>query len=519
MFGSSLHAVSGPTNAVSLMLLAALAPLAVPGSAQYVSMALTLSLLCGVLILAMGIFRMGVLVRFVSDGVIVGFTAAIGVLIIASQVAPLVGIHAERATAFAEMLRQLAVHLRDAQPWAIATGVVTLAAGIFARRLTKRVPPMVVATIAGTAFGAVVDAALGEAASGVRTLGALPQALPPLSRPDFSFATLGLLSGPAIAVTILSVTQALAIVRAIALRSGQHINTNQELIGQGLSNIAAAFFSGYPSCASVNRCGINFEAGARTPLSAVFSVLALVLLLAVLAPVAALLPLSTIAALLILAGWNLIDVGRILLYVRTSRAEAAVLGATLVATLFASLPYAILTGVIASLVVYLNRTSRPQIRSVAPDPNHVERRFGPVARGLAECPQLKIVAVEGSLYFGAVDHFDSHLDTLRDVAPGQKHLMIAGRNINFIDVAGAEALAREARARRFHGGQLYLQGLRQPAESVLRNGGFMAELEEERVFRNKPEAIARIFERLDPRICATCKTRIFKECPAPPPGD
>jgi len=193
-----------------------------------------------------------------------------------------------------------------------------------------------------------------------------------------------------------------------------------------------------------------------------------------------------------------------------------VLATTLVATLLAPLPYAILTGVIASLVVYLNRTSRPQIRSVAPDPRHDERRFGPVARGLAECPQLKIVAVEGSLYFGAVDHFDAHLETLRDVAPEQKHLMIVGRNINFVDVAGAEALAREARARRFRGGQLYLQGLRQPAESVLRNSGFMAELGEERVFRDKPEAIARIFERLDPRICSGCKARIFRECASRP---
>ena len=516
LFGSSWHAVSGPTNAVSLMVLATLAPIAVPGTAEYTSMALTLALLCGAMVLALGLFRLGVLVRFVSDGVIVGFTTALGALIIASQAAPLAGVHAGPAASFVEMLQRVAFHLREVRPWALATGLVTIAAGVAAPRFTKRLPAIVVATIAGTAFGAAVNALLGESASGVRTLGPLPGALPPLSLPDLSAETLGTLTGPAIAVSVLAVTQAIAIVRAVALRSGQHVDVNQELIGQGLANIAAAFFSGYPTSASVNRCGINFEAGARTPLAAVFSVVLLVALLALLAPLAALLPLATIAALLILAGWNLIDFGRVRLYIRTSRQEAAVLAATLLATLLAPLPYAILTGVIASLVVYLNRTSRPQIRTVAPDPRHSERRFGPVAQGLAECPQLKIVAVEGSLYFGAVDHFESHLETLRDIAREQKHLLIVARNINFIDVAGAEALAREARARRWPGGRLSLQGLRQPVEDVLRNSGILAEIGPENVFRDKPEAIARIFERLDPGICARCRARIFEECASRP---
>ncbi len=516
LFGSSWHAVSGPTNAVSLMVLAALAPIVTPGSPQYVSMALTLSLVSGVLIFAMGVFRLGVLVRFVSDGVIVGFTAALGALIIASQAAPLLGVHPPPASAFAEMLRVLLARADEAHPWAVAVSAVTIAAAILTPRFSKRIAPIAVATVAGTAFAALVNAIFGQATTGIRTLGALSGALPPLTLPDFSPATLSVLTGPAIAVTVLSVTQTIAIVRAIALRSGQRIDSNQELIGQGLANIAGAFFSGYPSSASVNRCGVNFEAGARTPLSAVFSACVLVLLLLVLAPLATFLPLATIAALLILAGWRLIDFQRIRLYARTSRAEAGVLLATLFATLLAPLPYAILTGVIASLVVYLNRTSRPQIRTVAPDPRHSERRFGPVARGLVECPQLKISAVEGSLYFGAVEHFETHLDTLRGVAHQQRHLVILARSINFIDLAGAESLAREARARRAVGGSLYLQGLRQPVEDVLRNSGFIDAIGADRVYREKDEAIAAIFARLDPAICARCTARIFNECASRP---
>jgi len=516
LFGSSLHAVSGPTNAVSLMVLASLAPLAAIGAPEYVAMALTLALMCGILILAMGVFRLGTLVRFVADGVIIGFTAGLGLLIIVSQLAPLVGAHTEPHSAFLAMARASLSHLHEARPWALAVGVVTLAAGALGARLTRRVPPIVVATIAGTAFAVAVNALLGAEATGIRSIGALPGALPPLSWPDLSAATLLNLSGPALGVTILAVTQALAIVRAIALRSGQRIDANQELIGQGLANIGAAFFSGYPTSASVNRCGINYDAGARTPLSAVFSAVALVLLLVALAPLATHLPLPAIAALLILAGWGLIDFAQIRRYLRASRQEAAVLGTSFAATLVMPLPYAILAGVIASLIVYLNRTSRPQMRAVAPDPRHSVRRFGPVAQGITECPQLKIMAVEGSIYFGAVEHVATHLDTLREVAREQKHLLVVARNINFLDVAGAEALAREARARRWIGGRLWLQGLRQPAERVLRHGGFLGEIGEDAVFRDKREAIARIFEALDPGVCARCRARIFEECPARP---
>lgn len=516
LFGSSLHAVSGPTNAVSLMVLASLAPLAAIGTPAYASMALTLALMCGVLILAMGLFRLGTLVRFVADGVVIGFTAGLGLLIIVSQLAPLVGAQAEPHSAFLAMARASFSHLNEARPWALAVGLVTLVAGAFAKRLTRRLPPIVIATVAGTAFAAGVDALVGADASGIRTIGALPGALPPLSWPDLSAATVLSLSGPALGVTIIAVTQALAIVRAIALRSGQHIDANQELIGQGLANVSAAFFSAYPTSASVNRCGVNYEAGARTPLSAVISAVALVLLLLVLAPLAARLPLPAVAALLILAGWGLVDLAQIRRYLRASRQEAAVLGASFVATLVMPLPYAILVGVIASLLVYLNRTSRPQMRAVAPDPRHSLRRFGPVAQGIAECPQLKIMAVEGSIYFGAVEHVASHLETLHEVAREQKHLLVVARNINFLDVAGAEALAREARARRWGGGRLWLQGLRLPAEDVLRNGGFLAEIGEDAVFRDKHEAIARVFERLDPGICARCRARIFRECASRP---
>ena len=515
-FGSSWHAVSGPTNAVSLYVFATLAPLAAPASPQYISLALTLALMSGVIMLAMGLLRLGRVVNFVSHGVVVGFTAGAAVLIVASQLRNFFGLELPASSAFLSTLRAFLAQFLELKPWVVLVGGITLAAGVLARRYVRKVPFMIVALAAGGLAGYGINAWLGAGQTGIRTLGKLAGALPPLSAPDLSADTLKTLMGIAVGVTLLSLTEAMSIARAVALKSGQRIDANQEFVGQGLSNIAASFFSGYPSSASFNRSGLNYEAGARTPLAAALSAPLLIAVTFAVAPLLAHLPLAAMAALLFMVAWGLVDFASIRAILRASRSEAAVLVFTFASTLLMNLEVAILIGVTLSLLVYLNRTSRPQMRAVAPDPRHSVRRFGPVAQGIAECPQLKIMAVEGSIYFGAVDHVESHFETLRAVAREQKHLLVVARNINFLDIAGGEALAREARARRWIGGRLWLQGLRQPAEDLLRKSGFMAEVGEDAVFRDKREAIARIFDKLDPGICARCRARIFEECASRP---
>ena len=515
-FGSSWHAVSGPTNAISLYVFATVAPLAVPGSPEYISLVLTLAFMSGALMLVMGAFGLGRLVNFVSHTVVVGFTAGAAVLIIASQLRNFFGLDVPAGSSFLSTLRSVATQAGAMQPWVVVVGVLTLAAGLAARRFVPKVPYMIVALIAGGLAGFVFNLWLTPAVSGVRTLGLLPGALPGLTAPDLSADTLKSLMGIAVGITVLSLTEAMSISRAVALKSGQRIDADQEFMGQGLANMSASLFSGYPVSASFNRSGLNYEAGAQTPLAAALSAPMLVVVVFAVAPLLAYLPLASMAALLFMVAWSLFDFGAMRAILRTSRSESAVLGLTFAATLLMNLEAAILVGVTLSLVVYLNRTSRPQMRAVAPDPRHSVRRFGPVAQGITECPQLKIMAVEGSIYFGAVDHVETHFDTLRAVAREQKHLLVVARNINFLDIAGAEALVREARARRWRGGRLWLQGLRLPAEDVLRNGGYLAEIGTDAVFRDKREAIARIFDKLDPGICARCRARIFEECPTRP---
>ncbi len=512
LFGSSWHAVTGPTNAVSLVVFATVAPLAEPGSPHYVHLVLTLSFMSGALMLAMGVLRLGMLVNFISHTVVVGFTAGAGVLILASQLRNFFGVDIARGLSFLRTLEAFVLQLDQIQPHVLLVAAATLAAGILARRFIPKIPYMIVAMLAGSALAFALNQALGFERTGIRTLGPLPGALPPLSHPDFTLENMRKLLSIAVAVTVLGLTEAVSIARAIALKSGQRIDGNQEFIGQGLANIVASFFSGYPASASFNRSGLNYEGGAKTPLAAVFSSLFLVVVLLGVESLVTYLPIASMAAILFLVAWGLLDFHSIRNIVRASRPEAVVLASTFAATLLMELEFAILAGVTLSLIVYLNRTSHPTMRSIVPDPRDERRAMVEVEPEFAECPQVKILRIEGSIYFGAVNHVDAHFETLRERSAGQKHLLLLAKSINFVDVAGAELLAHEAERRRAMGGGLYFYGLRQPVRDALERSGLIEQIGRDNVFAVRREAIASVFARLDRSVCARCRARIFLEC-------
>ncbi|HEX9179593.1 MAG TPA: SulP family inorganic anion transporter, partial [Burkholderiales bacterium] len=441
LFGSSWHLVSGPTNAISIVVFATLSPLADPGSPDYVRLVLTLTFLTGVFQLAMGLARMGTLVNFISHTVVVGFTAGAALLIVASQVKNFFGIMVPRGAHFHEVLMHFGRQVDDINPYVLAVSLVTLLSGIALRRWLPKFPYMIGAMVAGSLAALGLNTGFGEHTTGITTLGPLPASLPPLSLPDFSAGALRQAAPIAFAVSILALTEAVSIARSIAVKSEQRVDGNQEFVGQGLSNLAGAFFSGYASSGSFNRSGLNYEAGARTPLAAAFSAPFLAAILFAVAPLAAYLPIAAMAAILFLVAWGLIDFHHIGQILKTSRSETAVLLVTFAATLLLDLEFAIYGGVIVSLMLYLNRTSRPMVLDVKPDLSHGAYHFS-AETGLPDCPQLKMLRVNGSLFFGAVDHVQRRLE---ETGPAQKHVLIVASGINFVDMAGAQMLAQEAR--------------------------------------------------------------------------
>jgi len=510
LFGSSWHMIAGPTNAVAILLFASLSSVAAPGSPDYITLVLTVTFLTGVFELAMGLARLGGLVNFISHTVIIGFSTGAAVLIAVSQIKPFFGIEIPGHGSFFETLRYFATHLPDINPWVTAVGVFTLIVGMLARKYVRRVPYMITATLAGSLFAVALDWASSHQ-SGIRMVGALPSQLPPLSVPDLSFDTLAKTAPTALANTILALTLAIGVGRSIGLKSGQRIDSNQEFIGQGISNVAGSFFSAFPSAGSFNRSGANYEAGARTPLASVFSSLFLALIVLVVAPLAAYLPYASVAAMLFLIAYGLIDVTRIRAVLRTDRAEAGVMVVTLLAALFLGLATAIYAGVILSLLLFLNKAARPGIRDVKPDYRGNTFNFD-ADTGLPDCPQLKMLRINGSIFFGAVEHVEDAFHRVDAEEPRQKHLLIVASGINLVDISGAELLAREARRRRAIGGGLYLYFVKDAVRDVLERGGYMEAIGRENVFSPKDDVIGEIYRRLDSDICRASTARIFSEC-------
>lgn len=223
---------------------------------------------------------------------------------------------------------------------------------------------------------------------------------------------------------------------------------------------------------------------------------------------------------MIYTAWSLLDLGRFLEIARVSRIEFAIATATFLAMLFVPFHIAILIGAGFSLVAYLHRTSHPHIHALAPDRSTDVGRFTATC-DLAEpqeCPQLKLLRIEGATYFGAAQYVGDRLHEMRQRAPKQKHLLVMAKSMNFIDLAGAELWEAEARRRRLMGGDLYFHRPRQAVTDLWRKTGFSDRLGQGNVFDSKTAAITSIFKRLDPEICATCKARIFRECEGAPGG-
>jgi SulP family sulfate permease len=518
LWGSSWHLVSGPTTAASIVVFSTLSVFAEPGSADYVRLALTLTFMVGVLELAMGLARLGTLVNFISHSVVVGFTAGAAFLIAGNQVKHFFGLDIDRGLGLHEVIGTLLLNLEHLNPFVTVVGVTTLALGLAVRHFTPKFPYMIAAMVGGSLFAYALNQVLGVETTGIRTVGALPAGLPPLSRPDFSLDTIKQLAPAALAVTLFALTEAVSIARSLASRAHQHIDGNQEFIGQGLSNLAGAFSSGYVATGSFNRSGLNFQAGAQTPLAAVTAGVLLIGVVVLVAPLAAYLPHTAMAAILFLVAWGLIDFHAIRNILRTSRAETAVLGVTFFSTLFLELEFAIMAGVLLSLGLYLNRTSRPKLVTRVPDPRTPGRHFV-TDPALPECPQVKIARLDGSLFFGAVNYVAETLHRLGENRPGQRHLIVSGTGINFIDVAGAEFLAEEAGRRRALGGGLYLLRLKPGVSETLKRGGYVKVIGRQNLFTRKDAAIAAVVERLDPEVCRTCSARIFRECAGRPGAD
>lgn len=511
LFGSSRHLISGPTTAISIVIFSAVSRHAEVGTPEFVQMALTITFLAGVYQLAFGLARLGMLVNFVSHTVVVGFTAGAAILIATSQMKNVLGVHVPKGESFLSTWYDLALQYDVVQTNIVITALATLFIAIAIKKIRPKFPNLLIALFAG---GGIAQLLGGEAA-GIAMVSAIPGHLPPLSMPDISFASIKMLAPEAFAVALLGLIEAVSISRSIAAKSHQRIDGNQEFIGQGLSNLAGSFLSSYAGSGSFTRSGVNYAAGAVTPLSAIFAAVILMATVMLVAPLAVYLPIGAMAGVILLVAYNLIDLKQIVHVLKSSKSETSILLTTLASTLFLELEFAIYLGVLLSLVIFLGRTSYPEIVSLAPayDPVYKKKNFVDTSsRPITECPNLKIIRFDMSIYFGSLNHLQKELQRITD-KEGIADILIICSGVNFIDLSGAEMLHHEADRLEEMGGGLYFAQLKPKVYEKLSRMHFIRDIGNNHFFDEKTEAIRKLQRMLRRQNkCDTCKARVFEEC-------
>ncbi len=506
LFGSSYHLISGPTTAISIVVYSTLVKFVNPETdlEGFISLALVLTFLAGLFQFAMGLARMGKLVNFVSHSVIIGFTAGAGILIAFKQLKHVFGIKVPQGSTIVEIVTYITKHISETNWYVFLVAIGTLAIALIIKIFIKPLSRyyMLIAMV----LGSVLAIVLGGDSNGIQTVGNIPSNLPPFRIPDLSYENISKLSSGAMVLALLGLIEAVAIARAIGLHTHQKIDGNQEFIGQGLSNLMASFFSSYAGSGSFTRSGVNHQAGAKTPMSAIFASLFLMVVLLLFAKYASFLPKAAMGGIILLVGYNLIDFHHIKQVFKSSGRELIVLGITLLGTLFFDLEFALLAGIFASFFFYMERTSKPNIATLAVDK---QKRLINIIRDkdALECPNLKILRIDGSLYFGSIEKISDFLSNLYEENKIQ-HVLIAGDGINFIDLAAAEWLSNEILKWQKNRGGIYIAGLKNISQDVLIKGGFIDKLGQNIFFKDKRTAIAKIHKKIN----KPCEVKAFEEC-------
>jgi SulP family sulfate permease len=501
LFGSSWHLISGPTAALSIVVFTTISPLAQVGSAAYISLVLTLTLMAGLFQLMLSLARMGSLVNFVSHSVVVGFTSGAAVVIATSQIKNALGLELHSSGNFILNWMAVADNILATHLPSLVIAALTLSTLIIIKRWRKKWPNMLIAMVVGSLATQGLQLTTWLDASQIALVGQIPSQLPPLSAPLMSWDLLRQLAPGAMALGLLGLVEAVSIARSVATRSGQRIHGNQEFIGQALSNILGSFSSSYATSGSFTRTGVNYEAGATSPLAALFAAIFLALIVLLFAPLAAYITLPSMAAILLIVAWSLIDWHHIKLIYRAGKNEAMVFNITFAATLLLPMEFAIYLGVLLSLVLYLRRTSKPNITALASS-SGAKKLVGAERSGLPECEAIKIIRIDGALFFGAVDYVQTAL-----MAIPQKHVLIVASGINFIDLAGTELLANEARRLAAIGGGLYLCNLNgRVIKPIIRNGQLNT-IGKRHIFATKAQALSAIDTKLRDHSCSGCENR------------
>ena len=498
VFGSSRVLAVGPVAVVSLMTAAAIAPHAQAGTHAWWAVALTLAFISGLMLLLMGVLRLGFLAQFLSHPVIAGFIAASGLLIAASQLKTLLGVKAEGQTLL-ELLPSLVSQLGHVHGLTLAVGVATLGFLVWSRQhlkpllLRQGLSPRWADGLAkaGPAAAIAVTTALSWAldwqGQGLRVVGTVPQGLPPLSAPSWDLSLWQSLLVPALLISVVGFVESVSVGQTLAARRRERIEPDQELIALGGSNLASAFTGGLPVTGGFARSVVNADAGAQTPAAGVFTAGGILLVSLFLTPALFHLPQATLAATIVVAVLSLVDLSVLRRTWVYSRADFAAVLATLLVTLGAGVEAGLVTGVAVSLALYLHRSSRPHMAEVGRVPG--TEHYRNVQRHAVEVdPAVLGLRVDESLFFANARALEDRINDAVASRPALRHVVLQCSAINHIDASALESLEAIDQRLRQAGMALHLSEVKGPVMDRLQRTDFLQHLSG-RVFLTHHQAV------------------------------
>jgi len=503
LFGTSRALAVGPVAVISLMTLTAASAVAAPGSAEFIAATLVLALLSGLILIVMGVLRLGFLANLLSHPVVSGFITASGIIIATSQLKSLLGIKAS-GEALPELVTTLIENAKDTNPYTLAIGVIATGFLFWVRKGLKPLlvgfglaarPADLVAKagpIVAVALSILAVITFDLEAKGVKVVGDIPQSLPPFTVPLFDADLWQRLAVPALLLSIIGFVESVSVAQTLAAKKRQRIVPDQELIGLGAANVAAAFSGGYPVTGGFARSVVNFDAGAETPAAGAFTAIGILLAALFLTPLLASLPIATLAGTIIVAVLSLVDFKTPRAIWHYSKADFAAMAATIAVTLLIGVEPGVMAGVGLSLSLFLWRASRPHAAIVGrvPETEH----FRNVKRHkVFTDPRILTIRIDESLTYLNARWLEEFV--LEEIAahPKLKHLILMASAVNAIDASALESIEAINHRMADAGVCLHLSEVKGPVMDALERGHFLHELTG-RVWLSQNEAFEAVLE-------------------------
>lgn len=509
LWGSLRQLSTGPIAIMSLLVLTTLTPMAEPGSRQYIELAFLLALMVGIFYLGIGLFKLGEFMSFISHSTVKGFTSAAALIITATQLPHLLGIKVAKHEYIFQMFVDILKGLPSLDFMTCAIGIAAFIIIYGMKRIRPHYPAGLVALVLTSL--AVMFFQLQE--HGVVVVGTIPGGLPKPHLPLFDFEIISSLIGPTVVIALVSFAETYSVGKSISNETKQKVNVNQEFVGQGLANVAASFLQGYPVSGSFSRTAINYAVGAKTGISSVVSSVIVVSALLFFTPLFKYIPRAALAALVISAVLLLFHPREIFKLWKINRHDGVVAISVFVLALVTKPDYALLIGVMVSLMLFMWKTMHPRIVRVTKDPEF-NMFVNADTLDKPSCPQILQLRPDNSIYFANADYtVERILQRLDAQTTPVMFLLLDFKAVGFIDVTGMDEmrlLHDELDERKI---SLALMEVHLPVQKLFENTGFINHLKTDHLIKNRGEAIDFLFKQLDHDYCKNvCPYSLFLEC-------